>query len=56
MLAAGIMSVLFGIVLLVPPGAGLITLLWLVGVYAIVFGVIIVVWAVRLRRAVSAAA
>jgi uncharacterized membrane protein HdeD (DUF308 family) len=55
MLAAGIVSVLFGIVLLVSPGAALITLLWLVGVYAIVFGVIIVVWAVRLRRAVGAA-
>ena len=56
MLAAGIVSVLFGIVLLVSPGAALITLLWLVGIYAIIFGVIIVVWAVRLRRAVSAAA
>ena len=55
MLAAGIVSVLFGIVLLASPNAALITLLWLVGVYAIVFGVIIVVWAVRLRRAVSAA-
>ncbi len=56
MLAAGIVSVLFGIVLLVSPGAALITLLWLVGIYAVVFGVIIVVWAVRLRRAVGAAA
>ena len=55
-LAAGIVSVLFGIVLLVWPGAALITLLWLVGVWAIVFGVIIIVWAVRLRRTVSAAA
>jgi uncharacterized membrane protein HdeD (DUF308 family) len=55
-LAAGIVSVLFGIVLLVSPGAALITLLWLVGVWAIVFGVIIIVWAVRLRRTVSAAA
>ena len=55
-LAAGIVSVLFGIVLLVSPGAALITLLWLVGAWAIVFGVIIIVWAVRLRRTVSAAA
>jgi uncharacterized membrane protein HdeD (DUF308 family) len=55
-LAAGIVSVLFGIVLLVWPGAALITLLWLVGVWAIVFGVIIIVWGVRLRRTVSAAA
>ena len=55
MLAAGIVSVLFGVVLLAWPQAALITLLWLVGVYAIVFGVIIIVWAVRLRRAVGAA-
>ena len=55
MLAAGIVSVLFGVVLLASPGAALITLLWLVGAYAIVFGVIIIVWAVRLRRAVGAA-
>ncbi len=56
MLAAGIVSVLFGIVLLVSPGAALVTLLWLVGIYAVVFGVIIVVWAFRLRRAVNAVA
>jgi uncharacterized membrane protein HdeD (DUF308 family) len=56
MLAAGIVSVLFGIVLVIQPGAGLITLLWFVGAYAVVFGVIIVVWAFRLRGAVHAAA
>jgi uncharacterized membrane protein HdeD (DUF308 family) len=55
-LAAGIVSVLFGIVLFAQPGASLITLLWLVGIYAIVFGVIIVVWAVRLRRTVNVVA
>ncbi len=52
MLAAGIVSVLFGIVLTIQPGAALITLLWFVGAYAVVFGVIIVVWAFRLRGAV----
>ena len=56
MLAAGIVSVLFGIVLVIQPGAALITLLWFVGAYAVVFGVIIVVWAFRLRGAVHAAA
>lgn len=54
MLAAGILSVLFGIVLVVQPGAAAITLLWLVGIYAVIFGVIIVVWAFRLRGAVRA--
>ena len=54
MLAGGIVSVIFGIVLLAWPGAGLITLLWLVGIFSIVFGVIMVVWALRLRRGVDA--
>jgi uncharacterized membrane protein HdeD (DUF308 family) len=54
MLAAGIVSVLFGIVLIIQPGAALITLLWFVGAYAVIFGVIIVVWAFRLRGAVRA--
>jgi uncharacterized membrane protein HdeD (DUF308 family) len=53
-LAGGIVCVLFGIVLLAWPGTGLITLLWLVGVFAIVFGVIFVVWALRLRKAPAA--
>jgi uncharacterized membrane protein HdeD (DUF308 family) len=56
MLAGGIVSVLFGIVLLAQPGAGLITLLWLVGAFSIVFGVVLVVWALRLRGAVDALA
>ncbi len=55
MLAAGIVSVLFGIVLFVQPGAALTTLLWLVGVWAVVFGVVLVVWAFRLRGRVAQA-
>lgn len=54
-LAAGVVSVLFGIVLAVSPGAGLITLLWLVAAYALVAGVILIWWAFRLRRPVPAA-
>jgi uncharacterized membrane protein HdeD (DUF308 family) len=54
MLAGGVVSVIFGIVLLAWPGAGLVTLLWVVGIFSIVFGVIMVVWALRLRGAVDA--
>jgi len=54
-LVAGILGVLLGIVLLLAPGGGLLTLLWLLGIYAVVFGVIIIVWALRLRRAVTPA-
>jgi uncharacterized membrane protein HdeD (DUF308 family) len=34
----GVMSVVFGILLVVSPGTGLITLVWLLGAWAIVFG------------------
>lgn len=46
---AGILSLLFGIVLLVAPGRGLLALLWLVGIYAIVFGVLFLVRAFQFR-------
>ncbi|GEL23919.1 membrane protein [Pseudonocardia sulfidoxydans NBRC 16205] len=54
-LAAGILSVVFGILLVVQPGVGLVTLLWIAGIWALVFGVVVVIWAFRLRSAVSAA-
>jgi uncharacterized membrane protein HdeD (DUF308 family) len=53
-LTAGILGVLLGIVLVLSPGGGLLTLLWLVGLYSVLFGVIIIGWALRLRRAVAA--
>jgi uncharacterized membrane protein HdeD (DUF308 family) len=46
----GVLSVLFGFLVIVWPGAGLLTLLWLIGTYAIVFGVVLLVLAFRLRN------
>jgi uncharacterized membrane protein HdeD (DUF308 family) len=34
----GVMSVVFGVLLVVSPGTGLVALVWLVGAWAIVFG------------------
>ncbi|SRR5579883_1169851 len=45
----GIVSVLFGIVMFAWPHVGLLTLVYLVGIYAIVYGVIACVTAFRLR-------
>ena len=49
LIANGVLSVLFGIYIIVFPGAGLVTLVWLIGVYAMIFGIILLALAFRLR-------
>ena len=51
---AGLLSILFGIVLIVHPGAGLLGILWVVGIYAIVFGVSLIIYAFQVRSRPSA--
>jgi len=46
----GVLSVLFGTVLAVLPGVGLLSLVWLIGIYAIVFGVALIVLSFRVRN------
>ena len=46
---AGVVSMLFGIAMFAWPGVGLLTLVYLVGIYAIVYGVIACVIAFRLH-------
>jgi uncharacterized membrane protein HdeD (DUF308 family) len=38
---SGIASLLFGVMLLINPGIGLLTVAWLIGAYAVAFGVLI---------------
>ena len=45
----GVLSVAFGVVIALWPAAGLVTLVWVVGFYAIVFGVILIALGFRLR-------
>ena len=45
----GILSVIFGVIIVLFPGAGILTLVWLMGVYAIIFGVVLVALGFRLR-------
>ncbi len=49
LILAGILSVVFGILLIRFPGAGLLSLLWLVGIYAILFGIFFIIRAFQLR-------
>jgi uncharacterized membrane protein HdeD (DUF308 family) len=46
---AGALSVLFGILLLVWPASGLLGLTWLIGIYAIIFGVSMIMLGFRLK-------
>lgn len=45
----GLVSVVFGMLLMVQPGAGAISLVWLIATYALVFGVLLVLLAFRVR-------
>jgi uncharacterized membrane protein HdeD (DUF308 family) len=50
MILSGAISVLFGIVLFIYPGASAISMVWLIGVFAIFFGVLLILLAFRLRK------
>jgi uncharacterized membrane protein HdeD (DUF308 family) len=49
MVLSGLLSVLFGALLIVFPGSGAVSLAWLFGVYAMIFGGSLVVLAFHLR-------
>jgi len=52
---AGVASILFGIALLINPSAGALAVLWLIGAYSIVFGVLLIALGVRLHGLVRSA-
>lgn len=50
LIAAGILSVLFGVAIAVWPGAGALALAFVIGTFAILYGVIMISFAFRLRK------
>jgi uncharacterized membrane protein HdeD (DUF308 family) len=49
MVVSGALSVFFGVILVALPGVGLLSLVWLVGIYALIFGIALIVLGFRVR-------
>ena len=47
---AGVMSLAFGILLVLYPGAGALTVMWLIASYSVLSGIVLVGWGLHLRR------
>lgn len=45
----GVLSVLFGILLIAAPGAGALAVLWMIGTFAVIVGVLMIVLGFRLK-------
>ena len=46
---SGLLSVIFGVLMLINPGAGALAVIWVIGAYAIVFGVLLIALGLKLR-------
>lgn len=53
LILSGVLSVLFGIAILVLPTAGLLSIAWLIGFWAIAIGVLFILLAFRLRKRIA---
>lgn len=51
---SGLASIVFGFIAILNPGAGALTIVWLIGLYGLVYGVTMIVLAFRLKRSGSA--
>ena len=48
-LVAGVLNAVFGVLLLIWPSSGILTLVWLVGIFALTGGIALIVLAFRVR-------
>ena len=50
LILGGLASVVLGILLMLQPGTGALALVWLIGTYAIIFGLLLAILAFKMRR------
>ena len=51
LILGGIVSILFGVLVVTRPGAGILAVTWMIGLYALVFGIFLMILGFRLRKA-----
>ena len=51
LILSGVLSVAFGVILIARPGAGALSIVWLIGAYALLFGILLLVVAFKLKGA-----
>ena len=50
LILSGMLSILLGVILMLRPAAGALTLIWVIGIYALFFGALLVYLAFKTRR------
>lgn len=53
LILGGLASVAFGVLLILQPAAGAIALVWVIGLYAVVFGLLLMILSFRTRRFIT---
>ena len=56
LILGGIASIAFGVLLVIYPGSGLLAVIWLVGIYAVIFGIAGLMLGLRLKNLAGEAA
>lgn len=50
LILGGALSVVFGVLLLIWPAAGLLSIVWLLGIFAVLYGIALVALSIRLKK------